>query len=157
MRGLISFCRALPSILENPTFLIVAASWLLAQSFKVALSSFQAGRFLPGALLETGGMPSSHSAFVTSLAACVGLSSGWNSDAFLVALGFSIIVMHDAAGLRRAAGRHAALLNEVIEGMYRGRRSRPARMKEMLGHSPLQVLCGALLGLAMALFLYPTK
>ncbi len=157
MRGFESFLEALPAILTSPTFLIVAAAWFSAQLTKVALHYLRTHKLNWKLLTETGGMPSSHSAFVTSMTTCMGLSQGWTSGPFLVALGISIIIMHDAAGLRMAAGRQATLLNQIVAGLYEGRKAKPPKMKELLGHSPLQVLSGALLGMLVAFCLYPAK
>src|SRR4029079_6709875 len=106
-----SFLVNFPRIILDPVFLIVAAAWFTAQLTKVAIFYFQTGRFNGRRLPETGGMPSSHSAFVASLATCLGLKEGWTSSIFMLATGFAIITMHDAAGLRMAAGRQAVLLN----------------------------------------------
>jgi acid phosphatase family membrane protein YuiD len=147
--------QVLWSLLHHPMVLTVAAAWFTAQAVKVVIHFFRAGRMDWKLLAETGGMPSSHSALVTSMTTCVGMQAGWDSAPFLVALGFSIITMHDAAGLRMAAGRQAALLNQVVESLYQGRQAKPPRMKELLGHSPLQVLSGGALGIAVALALFP--
>ena len=152
---MISFLTSIPSIVLHPIFLTVAASWFSAQLVKVVLEYFKTGRFRPILLTETGGMPSSHSAFVASLAASVGQKEGWTSSAFMMALGVAIIIMHDAAGLRMAAGRQAALLNRVVGRLYGARKTDIPRMKEMLGHSLAQVLSGAALGVVVAFLLFP--
>jgi hypothetical protein len=150
-----AFFAALGGILSHPIFMTTALAWLVAQALKMVIQYFRAGKLDWKLLVETGGMPSSHSSFVASMTVCVGLSAGWQSPAFMVALGFAIITMHDAAGLRMAAGRQAALLNQIVESLYEGRKAKPPRMKELLGHSPLQVLSGALLGVAVAAAFYP--
>ncbi len=149
------FFSALGGIISHPIFITVALAWLAAQALKVVIHYFRAGRLDWRLLAETGGMPSSHSSFVAAMAVSVGLSAGWDSPVFMVALGFAIITMHDAAGLRMAAGRQAVLLNQIVENLYDGRKAKPPRMKELLGHSPLQVISGALLGVAVALACYP--
>lgn len=95
-------------------------------------------------------MPSSHAASVAALSTAVGLNEGFRSTLFGVTLFFSLIVMYDAAGLRRAAGHHAAVLNRLIEEHFRDQ-SETQRLMELLGHTPLEVLVGALLGVASAL------
>jgi acid phosphatase family membrane protein YuiD len=101
----------------------------------------------------TGGMPSSHSCFAAALSTCVGLIDGFTSTSFAIAVGFAGVVMYDAAGLRRAAGRTAALLNEIVEdyysesGRHRGHRE---KLMEVLGHTPFEVLMGAILGIVLA-------
>ena len=96
-------------------------------------------------------MPSSHAASVSALTTMVGLSNGFRSSLFGVTLFFSLIVMYDAAGLRRAAGRQAAVLNRLIEEHFEHPEAGAQRLMELLGHTPLEVLVGALLGVASAL------
>ena len=101
--------------------------------------------------VETGGMPSSHAASVSSLSTMVGLRDGFGSTLFCVTLFFSLIVMYDAAGLRRAAGRHAMVLNRLIEEHFRNPEAGAQKLMELLGHTPLEVLVGALLGVGSAM------
>ncbi|HEY9687443.1 MAG TPA: divergent PAP2 family protein [Coleofasciculaceae cyanobacterium] len=108
-------------------------------------------------LVHTGGMPSSHSALVAAIAASVGLIDGFLSTTFAVALGFAVIVMYDAAGLRQAAGRMAGILNQLTEDIYRHRNDYvPVRLRELLGHTPYEVLVGAFLG-AMVAYIFHIK
>ena len=100
--------------------------------------------------VQTGGMPSSHSASVAALSTTVGIEEGVLSTLFGVTLFFSLIVMYDAAGLRRAAGHQARLLNKIMAG-HEDRALRQQQLFESLGHTPLEVLVGALLGVAAAL------
>ena len=103
----------------------------------------------------TGGMPSAHSAAVISLATTVGLIDGFNSVIFAVALGYSFVVMYDAAGVRRSAGKIAASLNRVMEEFYAHRPSAAGeKLKELLGHTPFEVFVGAILGCAVAFFMH---
>ncbi|MBQ7126994.1 divergent PAP2 family protein [bacterium] len=103
----------------------------------------------------TGGMPSSHSAGVMSLATSVGLLNGFSSVEFAIALGYAFIVMYDAAGVRRAAGKQAACLNKIIMDIYKQDLAEAGgRLKELLGHTPLQVFVGALFGVAYAYYLH---
>jgi acid phosphatase family membrane protein YuiD len=95
-------------------------------------------------------MPSSHAASVAALSTTVGLNEGFRSSMFGVTLFFSLIVMYDAAGLRRAAGHHAAVLNRLIDEHFRDQ-AETQRLMELLGHTPLEVLIGALIGVATAL------
>lgn len=106
-------------------------------------------------LVETGGMPSSHSAAMSALATGAGLVSGFRSVDFAVALGLALIVMYDAAGVRLAAGRMATVLNKMTEDFYSNHPTQvPKRLKELLGHTPYEVLAGGLLGIAIALTFY---
>jgi uncharacterized protein len=95
-------------------------------------------------------MPSSHAASVAALSTTVGLNEGFRSTMFGVTLFFSLIVMYDAAGLRRAAGQHATVLNRLIDEHFRDEQE-THRLMELLGHTPLEVLIGALIGVATAL------
>ncbi len=105
-------------------------------------------------LVRTGGMPSSHSAGVCALATSIGLAEGFTSALFSVTLYFSLIVMYDAAGLRRAAGRQAAILNRIVDEEFMHHRARPEdRLMELLGHTPFEVLVGAVLGVLFAMAL----
>lgn len=104
----------------------------------------------------TGGMPSSHSSFSVALTTNVGLVEGFSSVEFAIALGFAGVVMYDAAGLRRAAGKTAALLNRIVDDYYSERDTKTSQEKlmEVLGHTPLEVLMGAVLGIFLACFVH---
>ena len=104
--------------------------------------------------VETGGMPSSHAASVSALSTAIGMRAGFRSPLFAVTLFFSLIVMYDAAGLRRAAGRHAAVLNRLIDEHFAHPEKGAQKLMELLGHTPFEVLVGALLGSAGALLWY---
>jgi len=106
-------------------------------------------------LVQTGGMPSSHSALVACLATGVGLIDGFSSTTFAIASGFAAVVMYDAAGLRQAAGRMAGILNKMTEDLYKHRSDYvPARLRELLGHTPYEVIAGALLGALTAILVH---
>ena len=105
-------------------------------------------------LVETGGMPSSHAASVCALSTCVGLREGVGSVLFQVVLFFSLIVMYDAAGLRRAAGRQATLLNRILHEHIQLPGPPHERLRELLGHTPIEVLVGALIGVLFSLAIY---
>jgi len=103
----------------------------------------------------TGGMPSSHSAGVMGLSTAVGLINGFNSVEFAIALGFACIVMYDAAGVRRAAGKQAACLNRIIMDVYKqDLEEAGGKLKELLGHTPIQVFVGAAYGIIYALIVH---
>ncbi len=106
-------------------------------------------------LVATGGMPSSHSATVAALTTSVGLVAGWTSPCFAVAFCFAGIVMYDAAGLRRAASEQARVLNEVVQELLSPHHHLNMRkLKEFLGHTPREVLAGAVLGIAWSVGLH---
>jgi acid phosphatase family membrane protein YuiD len=128
-------------------------AWAFAQAAKVTLTSAREHRLNLRVLAETGGMPSSHSAIVMGLTTSVGKHAGISSAAFAIALIFTFVVMYDAAGLRRAAGRQAAVLNRLVEDLVHMRGVQEARLRELLGHTPMEVLVGAAIGLAVGLIL----
>jgi len=104
-------------------------------------------------LAETGGMPSSHAAIVMGLTTAIGKYSGVATAQFAIALIFSFVVMYDAAGLRRAAGRQAAVLNRLVEDLVHMRGMQEQRLRELLGHTPVEVLVGAIIGVVVGLLI----
>ncbi len=121
--------------------------WFAIQSFKVVWDLITTKKFNFKRILGAGGMPSSHSAVVTSLATLVGKSEGFNSPMFALALIFACIVMYDAAGVRRAAGKQAQLLNKIINTPGLSGIQVQEKLVEVLGHTPTQVFVGALIGI----------
>lgn len=101
-------------------------------------------------LATTGGMPSSHTSGVVSLSATVGFICGFDSIEFAIAIGYALVVMYDAAGLRRSTGKIAACLNKIRDDFYANRQMPTERLKELLGHTPFEVFVGALLGVFIA-------
>ncbi|MEW6515301.1 MAG: divergent PAP2 family protein [candidate division FCPU426 bacterium] len=146
--------EALSTILTHRIFLVTLTAWLAASLIKVLIHLVQHNRFDFMLLLDTGRMPSSHSAFVAALATCLGLEAGWGSPLFMLALGFALLVMNDAAGVRRAAGHQAHILNRIVDDMYEKRPFRPERLKEFLGHTRLEVMTGMTIGLVWSLVFY---
>jgi acid phosphatase family membrane protein YuiD len=132
-------------------FWIALLVGFVVQGYKGFAVVATTGRWNLRRFVETGGMPSSHSASVAALSTAVGLQEGFASAIFGVTLYFSLIVMYDAAGLRRNAGRQAAVLNRLIERHFRHPEDDTQRLMELLGHTPLEVLVGALLGVVSAL------
>lgn len=142
----------LNGIFHNHVLLIAIAASLIAQTLKLVIELIRHGKVNFRTLVETGGMPSAHSAFVTALATTVGSVSGWDSPEFAIAFVFALIVMYDAAGVRQAAGKQARILNQIMDDLFReDTRYTEARLKELLGHTPFQVIVGCLLGIAIAL------
>jgi acid phosphatase family membrane protein YuiD len=128
-------------------------AWAIAQAAKVILTSVRQRRLNLRVLAETGGMPSSHAAIVMGMTTAVGKYAGVTSAVFAIALIFSFVVMYDAAGLRRAAGRQAAILNRLVEDLVHMRGMQEQRLRELLGHTPVEVLIGAVLGIVVGLIL----
>jgi uncharacterized protein len=140
-------------ILHNQVLLVALTACLLAQTLKVPVELLKNGKVNLRSLVETGGMPSAHSAFVTALAVGVGQQLGWASPDFALAVVFAVIVMYDAAGVRQAAGKQARVLNQIIDEFFEGdHQLTEARLKELLGHTPVQVIVGSMLGVAIAWF-----
>jgi acid phosphatase family membrane protein YuiD len=128
-------------------------AWSIAQAAKVILYSVRERRLNLRVLAVTGGMPSSHSAIVMGLTTAIGKYAGPTSPQFAIALIFSFVVMYDAAGLRRAAGRQAAILNRLVEDLVHMRGVQEQKLRELLGHTPIEVLVGAVLGVVVGLIL----
>jgi uncharacterized protein len=128
-------------------------AWTIAQAAKLLLTSYRQRRLNLRVLAETGGMPSSHSAIVMGLTTAVGKYAGVTSAPFAIALIFTFVVMYDAAGLRRAAGRQAEVLNRLVEDLVHMRGVQELRLRELLGHTPFEVIVGAAIGLVVGLLL----
>jgi len=141
-------------ILTSPYNLLLTTliSWFIAQSLKVAIGILKEKRFNFAWFVGTGGMPSSHAATVTALTTAVGLRSGVTSAAFAVALFFTIVVLFDAQGVRRASGKQAEALNKILDDIYWRKRIKEDRLKELLGHTPTEVLAGVFLGIVIAFY-----
>lgn len=140
----------LHALLDNHLLMNALLAWVTAQVLKFILYLAVNRTVDWDRLLGDGGMPSGHSATVTALAVTAGLEYGLDSAVFAVCVVLAIIVMHDAMGVRREAGRHAQAINELLE-MLSSTQTPEVKLKEFLGHSPMQVCCGALVGLVMAL------
>lgn len=144
-------------LFSNTIFLAAATGWLAAQILKTLIHLFLTREFVAERLVGSGGMPSSHSSTVCSLAAAACFEYGAGSFEFAISLFFAIVVMYDAMGVRRETGIQAKLLNDMLktfEDMGRSEISAHDKLKEFVGHTPLQVLMGALLGIVIAVIMY---
>jgi acid phosphatase family membrane protein YuiD len=130
-----------------PAFL----AWAIAQVTKVLYTSIRQRQLNLRVLAETGGMPSSHAAIVMGLTSAAGRVDGVGSGTFAIALIFSFVVMYDAQGVRRAAGRQATVLNRLVEDLVHMRGIQEDRLRELLGHTPVEVLVGGGLGVFVGL------
>ena len=140
-------------ILNNGYEVIICAvlSAFCAQVIKFILFTIKNRKINFKIFSTTGGMPSSHSAGVMALSTIVGILKGFDSFLFATALGFSLIIMYDAAGLRRAAGKTAACLNKMMDDFYHhDMQAAGGKLKELLGHTPLEVFVGAIFGICFA-------
>ncbi len=143
-------------LLTNEIFLTAAAGWLVAQILKTCIHLLLTKKFVAERLVGSGGMPSSHSATVCALAAMTAYRYGAGSFEFAISLLLAIIVMYDAMGVRRETGIQAKLLNDILktfEDMGRSEISAHDKLKEFVGHTPLQVIAGAILGILVAVII----
>lgn len=142
-------------IFTNKILLIAVLSWFVAQVIKVILTLIKFRELDFTRLFGSGGMPSSHASFTVSLATAVGFTTGFSSVEFALAAAFSIVVMYDATGVRRSAGEQAKILNQIVETMKNDKISDTGKkLKELLGHTPIQVFAGAVLGAFIACIFY---
>lgn len=134
------------------TLEIAFLAMLIAQFLKL----FTIKPFSLSRLVSTGGMPSSHACFVSSLTTMIGLNHGFNSDIFAVVLVFSLIIMYDATGVRRAVGKQAVVLNQLITHLSNNENLEVIyeELKELIGHTPVEVIVGAFLGITIAILAY---
>lgn len=137
-------------LLSNKLIMLPTYSWFISQMLKVLWTLMTERRLRPSVFIRAGGMPSAHSAVVTSLATAVGRQQGADSPLFAVCLFFAAIVMYDAAGVRRAVGMQAAILNRMLDEYFERQQFSEQRLRELIGHTPVQVLGGAALGFAVA-------
>jgi len=128
-------------------------AWGLAQVSKFFVWRLQRGKFDLRLLVSAGGMPSSHSALVSALATSVGLQEGFSSSAFAISFVLAMIVMYDATGVRRAASIQAHILNQILEELFKGHPISEKRLRELLGHTPMEVVVGALMGIVVSLIM----
>lgn len=145
------------NLIQNRIVLAALAGWFIAQIIKTILHTFFCGEFSAERLVGSGGMPSSHSATVCAMVTAVYYEYGSGGFEFAITLVLAIIVMYDAMGVRRETGIQAKLLNDILqifESMGRSEISTHDKLKEFVGHTPLQVLMGAILGIVIAFVLY---
>ena len=136
-------------IFQNRILLISIFSCFLAQFIKIFTGKEKRIDFKR--IIISGGMPSSHSSFVTSLAMLVGFDKGFASTEFTITAVFAIIVMYDASGVRRAVGKQAEILNQIVDDFFHGKFDQHKKLKELVGHTPKEVLFGALLGIIIGI------
>lgn len=123
----------------------------LAQFIKIFTGKEK--RFELSRIFMSGGMPSSHSSFVTCLSTLVGIYRGFNSTEFAICTVFALIVMYDASGVRRAVGKQAAILNKIVQDLQHKKHIEHETLKELVGHTPKEVICGALLGIIVGIIM----
>ena len=142
-------------LLHNQIFISAVLGWLVAQVLKTLIHLIITKQFVAERMVGSGGMPSSHAATVCGLATAAGIKYGGGSFEFAIAVMLAIIVMYDAMGVRRETGKQGQVLNEMLEVFTNmGKQISPeAKLKEFVGHTPLQVLMGAILGIIIAVII----
>jgi len=137
-------------LLENKVLIGTLGAWLIAQGLKPPIEYLRTREWNWRVMLNAGGMPSSHSALMVSVMQGIGLFVGFNSALFALAVALTMIVVYDAAGVRRQAGIHAERINILFEELLKGHMWDQDELREVLGHTPLEVVGGLLLGLVVA-------
>jgi len=144
------------SLLSNYILKVTVIAWRTAQILKTLINTIFTKKFSAERLVGAGGMPSAHSAFVCSLVVATGNQCGFSSAEFAIAFALAVVVMYDAMGVRRAAGEQAKIINLMVDEMtkYIPSNNLPVEdLKEFLGHTPIEVIAGAILGISIALLL----
>ncbi|WP_372794842.1 divergent PAP2 family protein [Pontiella sp.] len=143
----------------HPSAWAALLGWLVAQTAKMINCFIESRRLDFGYMVSTGGMPSAHSAMASSLATSLGLCEGFSSSIFALGLAFAIVVMFDAQSVRKAAGEQAKVLNQIVDELLHEHHLSQTKLKELLGHTRLEVLMGMLTGIATAMasfrFIHP--
>ena len=147
------------NILTNPVLIVPGCAWIIAQVAKAVINAIVNKKFSFDRLVGDGGMPSGHSATVTALAVMCGFTEGFGSTIFGLAMIFAIVVMHDAMGVRREAGKHARSIISIVEQLNdflseSDEQIKTEKLKVLVGHTPLQVVVGSLLGALIAVVYY---
>jgi uncharacterized protein len=139
------------AVFQNKALIAGLAAWAFAQIIKIPLEYLSTRRWNWALLFTTGGMPSSHSALMTGTVLAIGLYHGFDNPLFALGVAITMIVTYDAAGVRRQAGIHAQRINVLVEELMHGHIFNERDLREVLGHTPLEVIGGILLGLIVAI------
>ncbi len=140
-------------ILHNQILLTAIVSWALAQLIKIGIELIRTHRINWQLIFATGGMPSSHSSLVVALATATGLRQGFDSLLFAIATVLAFVVLYDAQGIRRQAGNQARIINRMLQNVENAGIKVDKNLKELLGHTPIQVVGGTILGIIVALIM----
>lgn len=144
----------LAAMLDNRVLITALIAWGTAQVMKIPLEYLRSRRWMWAMLLTTGGMPSSHSALIVGVTNAIGLYIGYGSPLFALGVAITMIVTYDAAGIRRQAGMHAERINVLFEELLKGHMWDEKELREVLGHTPLEVTGGILWGIAVTTILW---
>lgn len=138
---------------QKKVFISAFLGWFVAQTIKIIINSVREKRFDFKWVVGTGGMPSAHSAGVMALATAVGIEEGFGSTIFIVILIVALVIAFDAQGVRRATGRQAEILNKILDDIYWRRKIQEDRLKELIGHTPFEVIVGSVVGIVIAILI----
>ena len=150
-RGVIEINIAdLSLVFRNKIIIIAFITWVVNQSLKLIVFYITEKKWDMRRFVGAGGMPSTHSALSVCVAITIGLKEGWDSPLFALAIVIAFIIMADAAGVRRETGEQAKVLNKIILEFFEERKIRDKNLKELVGHTPFEVIMGAFIGVIMA-------
>lgn len=138
------------TIFTNYPLMAALIAWLIAQVVKPPLGYIKTHKWNWALLLRAGGMPSSHSALVAATAHAIGLYEGFSSSYFAISFALAMVVIYDATGIRRQAGKHARIINQMITDLAQGHPLKQEQLREVLGHTPAEAVAGTLLGVMVA-------
>ena len=141
-------------VYRNKILMTTIFTWLIAQTIKVVIGVFRKKKFDFRLFIGSGGMPSAHAAGAACLATSIGMECGFESTYFALAFAFAIVVMFDSQGVRRSAGKQAGILNKIMEDIYWRGKIQELRLRELIGHTPIEVIIGLILGIVIALISY---
>jgi acid phosphatase family membrane protein YuiD len=141
-------------LIHNRVLIAAVLAWVIGQFLKFPLEYVLNKRWNWGVIFSAGGMPSSHSSLMTAVSLTIGLQEGFSSPLFALSVAISMIVVYDAAGVRRQAGIHAERINEIMKHFLESGQLPEKELKEMLGHTPFEVITGIILGIMIALVLF---
>lgn len=141
-------------LISNKAVVIPFLLWFAIQIFKTVTDLIRYKKFDVKRIMGAGGMPSSHTAVVCSVATCMGFEYGLDSGIFALSVAFAFIVMYDAAGVRRAAGKQAKILNKILQTPGLSKVEIQEKLTEALGHTPIQVIVGAIIGILVPILMY---
>ncbi|MDR3541868.1 MAG: divergent PAP2 family protein [Desulfosporosinus sp.] len=142
----------IPGIFHNTILISAVTAWFIAQLLKIIVSLLLLKKLNFQLIFSSGGFPSSHSATVSALALGIGKYYGWDSPIFAVSAVYGMVVLYDAAGVRRAAGKQAEVLNQLVERLSLGSDLAYDRLKELIGHTPFEVFGGVIVGIIVGLW-----
>ena len=146
----------LNDLIHNQVVIAAVLAWMIGQFLKFPLEYLLNKQWNWGIIFSSGGLPSSHSSLVTAVTLTIGLQEGFGSAVFALSAAIAMVVIYDAAGVRRQAGIHAERINQIMSKFFESGQLPEKELKEMLGHTPFEVLAGILLGVIISLTLYWT-